>query len=244
MWRGCVAPLAAAGRRVIALDLPGFGNSAKPAPGAGFDYSLDAYAASLERVLFGALKLPRGSANLSLVGHGVLGGTLAALLTSRCGADVRRLALLNAPLTAAAAAEVPQPLRFLTNPLLGPITAQNPLALIGTPLQSGGPFVVDGDDTAAYIAPALADSGAGWAAIAVAKGLRRDGAARTAEAVGALGARGADVALIWGVEDRWLGAAPPQEALPGARRLLLEGCGHFAAEDWADKVAHALLQVV
>ncbi len=241
MWRGCIEPLVEGGRRVIALDLLGFGNSVKPAPDASFDYSLDAYATSLESVLFGALKLPRGAGAVDIAAHGVLGGTLGALLAARCAPDVGRVALLNPPLTPDAASTPPKPLSFLLNPLFGPMQAQNPLALAGTPLQSGGPYVIDGDDTAAYIAPALADSGAGWAAIAVAKALRRDGGAATAEALAGLEKRGRDVLLVWGVDDKWLGDAPPAGVLPAARRVLLEGCGHFAAEDWAEKVAAALL---
>jgi pimeloyl-ACP methyl ester carboxylesterase len=244
MWRGVVAPLAAAGRRVIALDLLGAGNSAKPAPGTGageFPYTLDAYVSSLESVLFGALKLPRG-AKVDIAAHGVLGGLLGALLAARCAPDVRRLALLNASLEPGAAAELPQPLRFLLNPLLGPMMSQNPLALVGTPIQSGGPFVVDGDDTAAYIAPALGEAATGWAAISVAKTLKKDGGAAAQEAARALGARGDEVLLIWGIEDKWLGKAPATPGvLPRARRLLLEGAGHFAAEDWPQKVADALL---
>jgi pimeloyl-ACP methyl ester carboxylesterase len=240
LWRGCVEPLTAGGRRVIALDLPGFGNSAKPAPDAGFDYSLDAYVSSLESVLFGALKLPRGG-GVDVAAHGVLGATLGALLAARCAGDVGRVALLNPPLTPDAASTPPKPLSFLLNPLFGPMQAQNPLALAGTPLQSGGPYVIDGDDTAAYIAPALADSGAGWAAIAVAKALRRDGGAATAEALRGLEARGRDCLLIWGLDDKWLGAAPPPGVRPAARRVLLDGAGHFAAEDWPEKVAAALL---
>ena len=49
--------------------------------------------------------------------------------------------------------------------------------------------------------------------------------------------------LLHGVEDLWLGRAPPADALPRARRVLLEGAGHFAPEDWPDKVADALLML-
>ena len=237
LFRG-VLPKLTAQRRVLCLDLPGFGNSLKPAPSAAFDYSLAAYAAALESVLFATLKLPRDG-TLDIAGHGVLGGTLAALLAARCPKAVRRVALLNAPITAEASAAMPAPLQFLTNPFTGPMMAQNPLAL--TPTQSGGPFVIEPDDTAAYIAPALADSGAGWASIAIAKELKKSGKAAASEALRGLEARGADVLLLHGIEDLWLGRAPPADALPKARRMLLEGAGHFAAEDWPDKVADALL---
>ena len=237
IWRG-VVPRLSATRRVICLDLPGFGNSLKPAPSAAFNYSLASYAAALESVLFGTLKLPRDG-TLDVAGQGMLGGTLAALLAARCDKAVRRVALINAPLTPEAATKMPSPLQFLTNPFTGPMMAQNPLAL--TPIQSGGPFVIEPDDTAAYIAPALADSGAGWASIAVAKELRSSGAAAAAEALRGLEARGADVLLLHGIEDLWLGRAPPADALPRARFMLLEGAGHFAPEDWPDKVVDALL---
>jgi pimeloyl-ACP methyl ester carboxylesterase len=193
LWRG-VVPRLSAQRRVLCLDLPGFGNSLKPQAGAAFDYSLASYCSALESVLFSTLKLPRDG-SLDVAGQGILGGTLAALLATRC--PVRRVALLNAPLTPEAATTMPKPLQFLTNPFTGPISAQNPLAI--TPIQSGGPFVIEPDDTAAYIAPALADSGAGWAAIAIAKELRKSGAAASSEALRGLEARGAEVLLLHGV---------------------------------------------
>ena len=145
LWRG-VLPKLTGSRRVICLDLPGFGNSLKPAPSAAFNYSLASYATALESVLFSTLKLPRDG-TLDVAGQGLLGGTLAALLAARCDKAVRRVALVNAPLTPDASTKMPSQLQFLTNPFTGPMMAQNPLAL--TPIQSGGPFVIEPDDTAA-----------------------------------------------------------------------------------------------
>lgn len=93
---------------------------------------------------------------------------------------------------------------------------------------------------AAYIAPALGDANAGWAAIAVAKALRAGGAAALEEALALL--EPSRVSLVWGVDDPWLGSAPPADVLPGARRLLMPpGAGHWAAEDWPAKTAELLL---
>ncbi len=238
LYRGSVERLVASGRRVLALDLIGFGNSAKPAPEA-FDYTLSAYVASLESVLFTTLELPRGGTDL--VAQGLLGGTLGMILGA--SGAVRRLALANTPLDATSAGELPPPLRFLLNPLLGPMNAQNPVALVSKPIESAGIFQLAPDDIAAYIAPALSSGDGGWAAIAAAKALKRDAPQAVTNAMRALEAKGSDVTVIWGTDDRWLGAAPPAGVLPGARRMLLTGAGHFAAEDWSDKFTEALLQL-
>jgi len=240
LWRGVVAPLVAANRRVVAVDLPGFGNSSCAAESSSFRYSLEDYVRSLESVLFETLKLPRGGA-VDIVGQGILGGTLAGLLLARCPKDVGRVALLNAALTAETATAMPPPLGFLLNPFMAQLQCQNPLALVGTPIQSASPYNIDAEDTASYIAPAMANSGIGFAAITIAKALKRDGATAHAEALRALDARGDGVLIAWGTDDRWLGSEPPKGVLPKARRVLLDGCGHFAAEDWPQKVVEALL---
>lgn len=86
-WRHQMGPLAAAGYRVLAIDLPGFGLSSRPAGGvAGHGALADALAGALK-----ALHLPP----VHLVAHS-MGGYVASLLTVRRPELVRSLTLTDA----------------------------------------------------------------------------------------------------------------------------------------------------
>jgi pimeloyl-ACP methyl ester carboxylesterase len=85
-WRGVVDALAPR-HRVIACDLPGFGESEKPPP-SRYAYTLDAFAESICD-LAGALGLGR----VSVCGHG-LGGSVALALAARHPSVVERLVLV------------------------------------------------------------------------------------------------------------------------------------------------------
>lgn len=136
----------------------GCGNSDKPEP-SSFDYSVAAHVACLEHVLFSSLKLQRGG--IDVAAQGLLGGTIGAVLAAQ--GCVRRLALFNVPLTPEATKDLPQPLRFLLNPFLAPLSAQNPVALVSGPIEAAGIYRIDPNDIAAYIAPSLQSGDAGWA---------------------------------------------------------------------------------
>jgi pyruvate dehydrogenase E2 component (dihydrolipoamide acetyltransferase) len=80
VWRRVVEPLAR-GRRVIAVDVPGFGESAPAGPGFELEQVADA--------LIGGLAVER----FDLVGHS-LGGAVAVATAARRPAAVRRLVLV------------------------------------------------------------------------------------------------------------------------------------------------------
>lgn len=88
-WQG-LAERMAQGFRVIAPDLPGFGESEKPAP-SRYPYDIPAFAEAVVD-LFGGLDIGRAH----LVGHG-LGGAIALHIAARHPELVSRLALI-APL--------------------------------------------------------------------------------------------------------------------------------------------------
>jgi pimeloyl-ACP methyl ester carboxylesterase len=92
-WRGVFDRLAR-GADVIAIDLPGFGLSAKPSSG----YATDSLALTVIRVL-DALGVSRAS----LVGHS-LGGAIAAAVALRDSTRVDRLVLIDAALVGVPAA--------------------------------------------------------------------------------------------------------------------------------------------
>lgn len=52
-----------------------------------------------------------------------------------------------------------------------------------------------------------------------------------------------EVEVVWGNSDSWLGEDPPSAAVAAlkAKVTKIPGAGHFAAEDWAEKTANALL---
>ncbi len=86
-----VLPQLAAERDVIAIDLPGFGESDRPAPG-DFAYDLPAFAGAVGEVL-DAL----GVARATVLGHSMGGGT-ALTLAARQPERVERLVLVSAAL--------------------------------------------------------------------------------------------------------------------------------------------------
>lgn len=86
LWRGVLGPVAQAGRRAIALDMPGYGQSAKP-PGAS--YSFRFYERAIQGFL-GALGIER----TSLAVHDV-GGPVGLYWASQHTERLERLALLN-----------------------------------------------------------------------------------------------------------------------------------------------------
>jgi pimeloyl-ACP methyl ester carboxylesterase len=76
-WRGQLAHFRAKGRRAIAMDLPGFGQSTSPASG---DFSLNAMASAIDRVV-DALRLPR----FVIVGHSYAGAVVATYAAAHPG---------------------------------------------------------------------------------------------------------------------------------------------------------------
>jgi pimeloyl-ACP methyl ester carboxylesterase len=69
----------------------------------------------------------------------------------------------------------------------------------------------------------------------------------TGEAVQRLNAVAVPTLVLWGAEDHWLTPATADRlagAIPGARRQLIDGGGHFLAEDCPDDVAAAIATFV
>lgn len=97
--------------RFIALDLPGLGESEKPAP-TKYEYSPARFAESLTDLMGGL-----GLARAHVFGHG-LGGAAAIHLAARRPELVRTIALVS-PMGPSGA--VPAPLRLLLAPIVGEI---------------------------------------------------------------------------------------------------------------------------
>lgn len=87
-WLRNILALAASGRRVLVPDLPGFGDSAKPARGTDADV--------LPEPLEAGLKILLGEQHCDLVGFS-FGGMVAGFLAVQFPARVARLVLVGAP---------------------------------------------------------------------------------------------------------------------------------------------------
>jgi pimeloyl-ACP methyl ester carboxylesterase len=88
MWRHVVGPLVAAGHAVIALDLPGFGESDRPSP-ASYRYDVTSFSDTLLDLLD-----TLGVERASLVGMS-LGGAVSLVTAARHPERVDRLVLVD-----------------------------------------------------------------------------------------------------------------------------------------------------
>ncbi|MEO7128888.1 MAG: alpha/beta fold hydrolase, partial [Rhodoferax sp.] len=87
-WLRNIQPLADSGRRVLAADLPGFGDSAPPAQGRDAD--------ALPEPLEAGLKILLGAQACDLIGFS-FGGMTAGFLAARFPERMNRLVLVGAP---------------------------------------------------------------------------------------------------------------------------------------------------
>jgi len=240
LWREVIDAVSKTGRRVITLDLPGFGNSTAPdINSVPFKCTFNDYVAGLDYIL---TELLGDGQPIEVVAQGFLGGTVGALWAGRNLGKCSRITLMNTPLDPNTAGDLPTNLKGFLNPFLGPIQAQNPLQAVGKPIEAAGPYALDPNDQAAYMKPSMERGNAGFVLIAVLKELKKNGPAAVSEVLDRLGAPGAPkVRVAWGDADRWMGSEPPS-SLPDAWDVVtISGAGHFAAEDWSEKVIDAIV---
>ncbi len=224
-----VAWALAADRRVITLDLPGFGRSAPV--GAGFD--LDAVAQRIAR----GLAARAISGPFDLVGHS-LGGAVAVTLAARRPALVRRLVLV-AP--AGLAGRSPVPGRLLGVGAEGLFAARRRLAPL-TDLPWGRRLLLAfAADDGARLSP-----GQARAMVQASAPASRISAAM--EAIAGVDLRAlltiapAPLGLLWGERDR---VVPPRLAQaiaavrPDARLELIEHAGHVPMVEQPQAFAEA-----
>lgn len=231
LWRNLISPLART-KRVIALDLPGFGRSDKP---LGVSYSFRFY----ERVI-DAFVTRLDLAPLNLVVHD-LGGPLGLFWAIHNPAKIRRLALLNtlvfpemswAALAFVGATFVPLLRTFMT----GPRGLEMAMRFGVEHKERLTPEIVAG-----YQAP-FADRAS------------REALLRTVQRLSPRGFKeiGAKLPLfkvpvrgIYGTADRILPDVAKtmrrvKLALPQTELTALPGCGHFLQEDEPEKIAELL----
>jgi pimeloyl-ACP methyl ester carboxylesterase len=218
-WKDLLGPLTA-GHDVIALDLPGFGGSDQPS---------DLDALLYPRVLEAFTRFP-GFARPSLVGHS-LGGAVAVLFAAEHPRSVERLVLIDPagfnlmpkdrPALLRAAAAAPAWLdRF-------PLPAS--VLRLGLKQVFHDAAVLTEERFAEYLAPlrrsgALASARSMMASVAITPAAFADEARRVK----------APTLVLWGRHDRWIPLRDADRftaAIPGARKLVIDGCGHLPQEE-------------
>jgi len=225
-WRKNLAPVAAAGYRVIAFDNRGFGFSDKPA--TGYD---NASYARLTVALLDSLHLPEAV----LIGHS-MGGAIAAEVAIAHPERVRGLVLIG---SAGLGAREPPLFRVGRWPLVGPLLfAFRGRGLTERLLKApyADPRKVSDADVDQYYAP-VAEPEYGRSLRAVLREFRFDGLA------GRLDHIAAPTLVLWGEADRvtpiTLGRALAA-GIPRAAFLSVPRAGHAVQEEAPDEVNRLL----
>jgi pimeloyl-ACP methyl ester carboxylesterase len=227
-WRKNLAPVMAAGFRVIALDLLGFGSSDKPAHG----YTNAAYA-HLVVALMDSLHLP----DAVLVGHS-MGGEIAAEVAIAFPTRVRGLVLIGA---AGLGTREPVLFRVARWPLVGPLLlAFRSRGLAARLLRStyADPGKVTESDVDQYYAP-VAEAQYGQAL----RGVLREFSFGGLD--GRLDAIRAPTLVLWGEADRWIPIALGRGLAAQLNRsafLSVPHAGHSVQEEAPDEVNRLLIK--
>ncbi|MBD2258658.1 alpha/beta fold hydrolase [Pseudanabaena sp. FACHB-2040] len=230
-WRKVMPALAEQGFRAIAPDWIGHGFSDKP-DRRDFSYTAEAFVEALAEFVE-ALELAR----FHLVVQGFL-GSVGLLYALRYPDRVERLAILNAPISPEA--KLPWKIKQFGIPLVGDMLTQDPI-LVDRTLEGGGPYQVDDADLDVYRRPFLKSSDVGRALLATVQGLNL--AKVTPEIAAGLPQRTHPTLLLWGLDDPWLPLSLAEacfETLQDGDLVKLDQVGHYAQEDWAEKVAEAI----
>jgi pimeloyl-ACP methyl ester carboxylesterase len=236
-WRPLLAELAVCGRRAIAVDLPGFGQATKLAPGAILP-QLDAFASSLV--------VEWGDGVPVIIAGNSLGGCVALRL-----AENHELPIAGVVPVAPAGLEMPgwfdlverDPIirRLLDIPI--PVPGALVRSLVGgayRQLAFSNPRAAQRQVVDAFSAhhgsrqraAALLESG---------RGLLPE----LATAPFDLAAIACPVLLVWGTRDRMVphtGARVVLDALPATRVELIEGCGHCPQLEATGQLLELLLE--
>jgi len=231
-YREIMPVLAEQGFRAIAPDWSGFGFSAKPGK-RDFAYTPDAFVTALAAFI-DALECDR----LSLVVQGFV-GSAGLQYALRHPEKIARLAVLNTPLSTEA--QLPWKIKQLGLPLLGEVFTQDPL-LVDRTLEGGGPYQVADKDLDVYRRPFLQSSAAGRALLITVRNLRLQQV--TAEIEKGFSQWPQPTLIVWGTSDPWLPLSQAQSfasSLANAEVVPLEQVGHYAQEDWHEKVSEVLL---
>jgi len=224
-----VIPALARDHDVVAVDLPGFGGSDIPA-----DLSSSVYPGTVV-----GLMDRLGISRATLVGNS-LGGAVAIVLAARHPERVRRLILIDSAGYNLDPSRRPMLLRFVGSAPVAAALDALPVRrwLVRTALRQvfHDAARVTPERVEEYLAP-LARPGTTEALrslLAPQSGFGLPGLEREVRV---------PTLIIWGRNDRWIPVADADRfaaAIPGARKVVLEECGHVAQEERPAEVVHLL----
>ena len=229
-WKD-VLPALAAHHDVIAVDLPGFGGSDVPAHFDGEAWS------SLLVGLLDALGVPRAS----LAGNS-LGGALSAVTAARWPDRVDRLVLIDAAGYNLALERRPWLLQVMGKAPGGLLDAlpQRPLMRQGLRQVFFDDGKVTGERVEEYLAP-MARPGARAASRRILTSGETFGLPGLVKQVKA------PTLVLWGDHDTWIPLADADlfaRDIPGARKVVIERCGHVPQEEKPEEVSRLILQFI
>ena len=220
-WKD-VMPALARSRTVVALDFPGFGESEQPR-----DLEFGIY----PEIVLGLMDR-LGIARATLVGNS-MGGAVATALAARHPERVAALVLIDSAGFHRADSERPLLLRLLTT-RAGKVLFER-LPVRGRVLRLGlrqvfhDPALVTEERFNEYLAPLLRPGApASLVSLLTSRGAAPGMVASLAPSVKA------PTLVLWGRDDRWIPVAQADRvvaAIPGARKVVLEACGHVPQEE-------------
>lgn len=239
-YREVLPLLSKAGHRAIAPDLIGFGLSDKPAPDFEFDYTSEAYIASIQPFL-DAIGVKRVSL---LVSQGWL-STNGLRFALRNPDIVSAVCLLNSPLPPARPRLPATMSKWALPGFLGNAFAQDALSVEKT-VEGGSYYALALEDADIYRRPAMLTGDTGFALAAASR--RLDMPTAFDEIESGIADFPNPVAVATGADDRYLPRDVAErfvaDVCPAAELAELEGAGHFAQEDFGERVADYLLKFI
>jgi pimeloyl-ACP methyl ester carboxylesterase len=232
VWQTAIAPLAAAGLRPVAVDLPGCGRS-------GGELTIErATVPELTAWVERFLDALGATAPLRVAGHDI-GGALAQRLTVRGRRTVRRLALVNG--VTYDSWPVPGVAKYRDPAVVAATTPDELVAARRTALTAAVGRPIEDDEIAEYLSP--------WSDLRVARSwMALAGAADpryTLELVDDLIAVAAPTLLLWGEDDAFQRVEFAERyaaEIPHATLRRLPGSGHIPMESAPDDTADALVR--
>jgi pimeloyl-ACP methyl ester carboxylesterase len=228
-WKD-VLPALVPDHDVVALDLPGFGGSERPA-----DLSFP----ELPEAVLGLMD-ELGIARAALVGNS-MGGAVAALVAADQPSRITALVLIDAAGFNLGPGEAPAMVRLAMSPV-GSLMTRLPFKRLAVEQSLRQVFHDHAHVTDERVAEYV-------------DGLQRPGALASIGSLGrSLGERGgivrellpriqAPTLVVWGREDRWIPVAHADlfvNAIAGARKVVLDDCGHMPQAEEPEAVGGLL----